>query len=113
MKEILPLILIAFLLLNCTQSKREEGNTDLHKRQYTEEKNPVEVIILNESTFKKEMVSTGKLNAPRKGNLKFRTNGIANKLFVKNGQLISIGDTIATLDNFEQSLHPSKNLADV
>lgn len=104
MKKILPLIYIAFLLLNCTPSekKQEEKYADIQKRQYTEEKNPVEVIILKETTFKKEMVSTGKLYAPLKGNLKFRTNGILNKLFVKNGQIVSSGDTIATLDSFEQ-----------
>lgn len=102
MKKLLPLILIALFLYNCTHSKKNE-NSNIQKRQYTEEKNPVEVIILKESTFKKEMVSTGKLQAPRKGNLKFRTNGIVEKIFVKNGQSISTNDTIATLNCFEQT----------
>lgn len=103
MKKILPLILIAFLLLNCTPSKKEADNSDIQKRQYTEEKNPVEVIILEETTFKKEMVSTGKLLASQKCNLEFMTNGIVENLFVKNGQSISANDTIATLNNFEQT----------
>jgi len=103
MKRLLLLIFLAVYLYNCTPSKSEETNTAIQKRQYIEEKNPVEVIILEETTFKKEMVSTGKLIAPRKGNLKFRTSGTIEKLFVKNGQTILANDTIATLISFEQA----------
>ncbi len=95
------LLLIIFLFWSCTSSNTNNKST-IEKRQYTEERNPVEVIILKNATFKKEMVSSGKLIAPRKSNLKFRTNGIIEKLFVKNGQTVSKGDTIATLDDFEQ-----------
>ena len=101
-KKLLPLLSILLLVYNCTPSKGEKQEENIQKRQYTEERNSVGVIILQESTFKKEMVSTGKLNAPLKGNLKFRTSGIIDKIFVKNGQSISANDTIATINNFEQ-----------
>lgn len=101
-KKLLPLLSILLFLYNCTPSKGEKQEENIQKRQYTEERNSVGVIILQESTFKKEMVSTGKLNAPLKGNLKFRISGIIDKIFVKNGQSISANDTIATINNFEQ-----------
>jgi RND family efflux transporter MFP subunit len=95
-------LLLSFLLFWSCTSSNKESDTAIEKRQYVKERNPVEVIILEETAFKKELVSTGKLYAPCKSNLHFRTNGVVENVFVKNGQFVEKGYTIARANNFEQ-----------
>jgi RND family efflux transporter MFP subunit len=81
---------------NSTQGKAADN---LEKKQYTEEKNPVTVMVLKRRNFEKELLSNGKLKAIKKSVLKFETSGILKQLFVKNGQYIAAGKIIARLDN--------------
>ncbi|QZE15653.1 efflux RND transporter periplasmic adaptor subunit [Halosquirtibacter laminarini] len=102
MTKILLLTFVALFIYSCMPSNNKDSNPVIPKRQYIEEKNLVKVITLKKTTFRKEMVSNGKLHASRKVNLRFKTNGTVEKLFVKNGQRISVNDTIAILNSFEQ-----------
>ncbi|MCF6241890.1 MAG: efflux RND transporter periplasmic adaptor subunit [Bacteroidales bacterium] len=65
------------------------------KKQFTEEKNLVDVIVLKKSTFTKELLSNGKLKALQKSRLKFETTEQLIKLNVKNGSHIAKGGIIA------------------
>ena len=92
-------ILSAIVIFSCgTKNQNKEGNAE--KRQYTEQRNPVEVLRLQKGTFKKELVNNGKLVALRKSELQFRVGEQLEKLNVKNGDKVKAGQIIATLNSF-------------
>jgi RND family efflux transporter MFP subunit len=98
MKHILFLIL-PFVLSACGP-KPIESNTNAEKRQYTEQQNPVGVIVLQKSPFKKELVNNGKLVALRKCELQFRVGEQLEKLSFRNGDAVKAGQVIAELNPF-------------
>lgn len=95
---ILTLSLCCIVLGNqsCTTSSAKDIE-DIEKQKFAAERNPVEVMVLDRSTFNKEMVSNGKLKAFRKCELQFETTGQVSDLFVKNGKLVKANSTIAIL----------------
>ncbi len=107
------LILLALVLFSC---KREQAKADvkkedgLEKKQYLPEKNEVDAMVLKQETFKKEIVSNGKLIALQKNQLKFDASENLERLLVKNGDYVKKGQTLAVLKNFtyEQSYTKAK-----
>lgn len=61
----------------------------------------MDTIIVQHTTFLKEMVSNGKLTALRKSELKFDVGEKLVKLNVKNGQKVAKGEVIAVLEQYE------------
>jgi RND family efflux transporter MFP subunit len=88
-----------FIPSSCVQSGQTE-NTNAEKRQYVQQQNPVEVIVLQSGPFKKELVNNGKLSALRKSELRFRVNEQLETLAAKNGDRLHTGQIIATLIPF-------------
>jgi multidrug efflux pump subunit AcrA (membrane-fusion protein) len=79
------IITILFLgFLACKQKDKELE--DIEKSAYLEDKNQVEVMVLEPSTFTKQLVSNGKLSALYKSELKFRGSDEIVSIAVKNGQ---------------------------
>lgn len=96
------LFIFYFLVsISCT-NKKAEANEKVNKRKYVAEANPVDVMVLKKSVFKKELVSNGKLTAMQKSILKFRVSDELEKLFVKNGTRVNKGSKIASLSRFNQ-----------
>ncbi len=93
------LVLISLLLFACG-SKTTEGTANAQKRQYTEQKNPVTVMVLQKGPFRKELVNNGKLVALRKTDLQFRVGEQLEKLSFKNGEYVKAGQVIAGLTPF-------------
>ena len=87
---------------NCSKIKSEEKiEVDtIEKKQYLPEKNEVDVMVLKQETFKKEIVSNGKLVALQKNNLKFDVSENLKELYVKNGDYVKKGQTLAVLKAF-------------
>ena len=94
-------LFVVILCCSCSSGTNEE-TTKIEKRQFLKEQNKVDVLVLEESVFKMELISTGKLYAKRKSNLKFDQGGKVQKLFVKNGDYVREGKAIANLYHFEQ-----------
>ena len=90
---------LLLMLGSCVQSGKTE-NLQAEKRQYVQQQNPVEVIVLKEGPFKQELVNNGKLAALRKSELKFRVNEQLERINVKNGERIDAGQLIASLVPF-------------
>ncbi|MEC3881796.1 efflux RND transporter periplasmic adaptor subunit [Parapedobacter sp. 10938] len=63
----------------------------------------VEVVVLEVSEFRQELLANGKISAIQQANLKFRTDGIINNITVGEGDRVKKGQLIATLSNDEQS----------
>lgn len=98
MKRIL-LICFLFSVYNCG-SVNPENHIISTKRQYTEQKNRVTVIVLKKGLFRKELVNNGKLVALRKSDLQFRVGEQLEKLSFKNGDYVKAGQVIAGLAPF-------------
>ncbi len=95
------ILIFVVIILGCSP-KQDKDNENPDKRQYTEERNPVDIIILERTIFKKEMVSNGKLKAVRKSVLKFRLAEELEYLPVNNGDRVIKGQVIARLQQFDQ-----------
>jgi RND family efflux transporter MFP subunit len=72
-----------------------------NKTVYKEERNPVEVIVLDNTDFRRELVSNGKLKALRKSVLTFRISEELEYLPVCNGESVRKGQIIARLRQFK------------
>jgi membrane fusion protein, multidrug efflux system len=89
-----------FIFTDCSQKKREREAEIIDKNQYLPEKNEVDIIVLEKSIFKKEIVSNGKLIALQKSDLKFEVSEILEKLHVNNGDYVKKGQLLATLNAY-------------
>ena len=96
-------ILIILLVIASFSCKKEEAKLQenlIEKKQYLPEKNEVDAMVLKQEIFKKEIVSNGKLVALQKNQLKFDVSENLEKLYVKNGDYVKKGQTLATLKAF-------------
>jgi multidrug efflux pump subunit AcrA (membrane-fusion protein) len=84
------------LLLACNNANIDPA-VEAAGREYLPEKNPVDIIVLERTTFYRELVSNGKLRVAGKSVLKFDTGEELAELFVKNGDWVSAGQPIARL----------------
>ena len=107
MKSIYLLILIIFCsVTSCFNNTASEEAAD-NKLKPAEIKNPVQVFVVKESTFHKELLSNGKLKARRKSNLRFQISGSLEEIRIRNGDQLSEGSVIAKLsqDEIKRSLY--------
>ncbi len=93
-------ILVAIALFSCKKDQPKPQEDLIEKKQYLPEKNEVDAMVLKLETFKKEIVSNGKLVALQKNNLKFDVSENLERLYVKNGDYVKKGQTIAILKAF-------------
>ncbi|MHA7944862.1 efflux RND transporter periplasmic adaptor subunit [Formosa sp. 3Alg 14/1] len=109
--------LVFILLINiisftsCSKQKSKEKEIEvIDKKQYLPEKNEVDVMVLQKEVFKKEIVSNGKLVALQKNALKFEVSETLEKLYVKNGDYVKKGQTLAILkaNTYQQALTKSE-----
>lgn len=92
------------LFASCTSKKKAEESTS--KKDFTEvEESPAEVeaMLLTPGSFNYELISNGTLVARQKADLKFQSNELINKVYVRNGQRVNKGDKLAELDLFKLS----------
>ncbi len=96
--------LIFFLLVAVTgcKPKQKIDEEAIAKQAHVIERNPVDVMLLQQRVFKKELVSNGKLEALKRSSLKFRTGAELAYLPVKNGDWVKKGQLIARLTQFGQ-----------
>ena len=95
------IILTAILVLaSCAgkNDKDEAGDVALAKLEHTPEKNPVDVIVLQEKDFNKQLPGNGKLYARQKSVLSFNSSGKIAEINVGNGSHVNKGDVIASLN---------------
>ncbi|HEY3373046.1 MAG TPA: efflux RND transporter periplasmic adaptor subunit [Prolixibacteraceae bacterium] len=93
-------ILLLPIVIDACGVKPAESSTNTEKRQYTEQQNPVEVMVLQKGYFRQELVNNGKLVAYRKCELQFRVGEQLEKLSVHNGDPVKAGQVIAELNTF-------------
>jgi RND family efflux transporter MFP subunit len=97
------LFIVCIALCSCKQTGNDAGSSSEEKKDTTfinEDKQKVSVMVLRYGDFNKEIISNGKLIALKKADLKFRSSENVAAIYVKNGDRIEKGATIAKLDNF-------------
>jgi len=95
------LILVLLLAVAGCKTKQKVDKEAIAKQAQVIERNPVDVMVLQRTVFKKELVSNGRLEALRRSVLKFRTGEVLEYLPVKNGDHVKPGQVIARLRQYE------------
>lgn len=96
-------ILLITAITSCKQKGSEPSNSAENKIDTTivnDDKQKVSVMVLRYGDFNEEIISNGKLIALKKADLKFRSSENVAAVYVKNGDRVEKGQTIAKLDNF-------------
>src|SRR6218665_2126128 len=88
--KFIPVPLFALLLVSCGQRKEEQVIKD-------QEIIPVRVIDLNPSAADADIMASGRFTTDDEVNLSFKTSGVINRIFVKEGDAIHPGQLLATL----------------
>lgn len=91
------------MCLACKSNAKEE-ESEIGKKKFEIEKNPVDTIVLRSQNFNSQLISNGKLRAQNKSSLKFAVTGIVAELNGKNGDFIKEGQVIARIDTKEAAL---------
>lgn len=81
----------------CGENRKSDSGTD-GKLQSKAQINEVEVITLKREDFKRQLLSNGQLRATKKSSLMFGTTGRIERINVRNGQRISQGTAIASIE---------------
>ncbi|MDE6339087.1 MAG: efflux RND transporter periplasmic adaptor subunit [Muribaculaceae bacterium] len=102
-------ILLSFtylLAVSCNKDTAKTGlknqdNAKITTDSITDKIAEVTVMELKPSVFHHEIVSNGKLSAREKVDLNFQTPGLILNVYVRNGQRVSKGQKIASLDPYK------------
>jgi|SRR6218665_408214 len=92
MKKIFITIIVAFavVLFSCKQAPEKEVNND--------EIIPVELMSLRQDSIHQSIFAAGQFTTDDETNLGFKTGGVVNHVYVKEGDAISKGQLLATLN---------------
>jgi len=92
-------ILITIAFLSCSSNAGDDSESSAES--LPEEKNLVDVILLERGDFTREIISNGKLSAIQKAELYFKNPGIIESISYRNGQTAQKGSELARLQNDE------------
>jgi RND family efflux transporter MFP subunit len=99
--------IIGIMLLFCACSGNKEKEKEEKEKdedavsEVTDKLVEVNVKRLEYENFAYELVSNGTVAAKQKAELRFQTQEIVRKIYVKNGDWVKEGDKIAELDKFK------------
>jgi len=100
-KRTLLYCLLILLVSSCTNSKKSKEEKDISSAIAQDKPAEVKTFKLKYSTFSYELVSNGTVSALRKADLKFQGSENVSNIYVKNGDYVSKGQKIASLEQFK------------
>jgi RND family efflux transporter MFP subunit len=100
-------IMVLFFIVSC--GNKPQSTEETGRAGQIQQRNIVQIMELQPTTFTKQLVGNGKLAAFRKAELSFRINGEIEQLPVINGMRITKGQLIAALNDtdYRQRLQQS------
>jgi len=96
---------LALLSCSCREKKAEVSHLTVANEnvsEQTEQAVEVRVQELHESVFNHELLANGKLEAVKRANLKFLTEGVIQQVFIKESDKVVAGQRLAVLDHTQQ-----------
>lgn len=108
----LPVILSLFLVAcSSKESEKPQSVNSTDSIQVTDKIAEVTVMELQPTVFSHEIVSNGHVTAREKVDVSFQSSGIISAIYVRNGQRVSKGQKLATLDTYklENQLEKDRN----
>lgn len=100
---------IAICLLSCSSKKAQEEQSGETKTTNVENKaTEVKTKLLEYQDFNYELISNGTVAAMNKAELRFQTQEIIRKIYVKNGDRVTKGQKLAELDRFKLEIAKSQ-----
>lgn len=102
---------IFFFACGDSQKQEDEEAAMSQTKEGPKVEQPVSVHIvkLNETIFNRELLANGKLEAVKRANLKFLTEGVIKRIFIKESDRVGVGQRLAILDNTQQERIYSQN----
>lgn len=98
---------VSLAMLSCRQ-KVEDKKEDWEKHEQTMSETYVDTMTLHVTPFDKQIVCNGRLRAKAKSDLTFLSQGVTTEIFVHEGQRVTKGTLIASLDKREQTREVEK-----
>jgi len=98
MKNYFLIFSIFIFLFNCKETPSLDGNKN-EKLNVSKNTILVDVEIIKEQKFNKQIISNGLVESKFKSELRFKTSEHLTKINVKNGQKVNKGQVLAQLDN--------------
>ena len=86
-------------LYSCKNPQTQQPENTPETTSSTGTAMPVTVTTIKKQTFNKQIISNGKIEALKKTDLRFKTQERINTINIKNGQYVTQGKLLATLDN--------------
>lgn len=100
-KSLMLITSLSLCLIACN-SKKAEVEMDIPEEE--ESFIYVDTLSLHKSVFNKQLVCNGKLAAIQKSDLRMPLSGILRTVNVKEGQIVSKGTVLATIDDRDKAL---------
>lgn len=98
---------VSLAMLSCRQ-KAEDKKENLEKHEQTMSETYVDTMTLHVTPFDKQIVCNGRLRAKAKSDLTFLSQGVTTEIFVHEGQRVTKGTLIASLDKRERTREVEK-----
>lgn len=111
--EISKLILFVLLFVTLSCSEHKEKKVEKQEMDMTRQKlnnNYVDTLVLQKTTFSKQIICNGKLRAIAKSELTMPIPGILRQINVRNGSLVKESDLLAVIDKREAEIELEKSL---
>ena len=94
-------VLLLLLLMSCSSSKSDNQDEKGVTTVLPDTPHAVKVFTLAYTDFNREMISNGTIAAVQKADLYFQTYEVIASIYVKNGDRVTAGQAIASLDSFK------------
>ncbi|WKD85054.1 Multidrug resistance protein MdtA [Polaribacter huanghezhanensis] len=99
MKKISLYIFIVVLLFSCQKEKKKQAEDDILTATSISNGVNVSTITIQNQPFQIQLIANGIVEAVQKSELRFKTNEQLVRLNVSNGDLVTKGQEIASLEN--------------
>ncbi|WP_041536931.1 efflux RND transporter periplasmic adaptor subunit [Pseudopedobacter saltans] len=94
----IPLFVLA-VIVSCNNTETTDSDNVIQKSPFQKTEVVVQTVPVKTGVFNQEIISNGKVFAENNAEIKFPVYGAIQQIFVKNGQRISKGQLLATLDD--------------
>ncbi|OJV44397.1 MAG: hypothetical protein BGO29_13820 [Bacteroidales bacterium 36-12] len=108
----IPCIILLAMLCACSPVKKESVEDDEKSHKIVDESPAeVQVVRLEYTDFKYDLISNGTINSSNKANLRFISQEVIERIHVRNGQRVVKGQKLAELNKvrFESNLRIAEN----